>query len=138
MQYLKLKLSFYIFIFFVSLVCRAQNFELQIIGINTKENQTIDSLNYTTKHPNIKSLTEESNNIIRKLQKRGFLETKLLENNKVNDSSYSYKLSLGNRVKYTYIYIGRNNPFFDSSETKNDTIITVSYTHLTLPTNREV
>ena len=123
MQYLKLKLSFYIFIFFVSLVCRAQNFELKIIGINTKENQTIDSLNYTTKHPNIKSLTEESNNIIRKLQKRGFLETKLLENNKVNDSSYSYKLSLGNRVKYTYIYIGRNNPFFDSSETKNDTII---------------
>ncbi|EJL66679.1 hemolysin activation/secretion protein [Flavobacterium sp. CF136] len=123
MQYLKLKLSFYIFIFFVSLVCRAQNFELKIIGINTKENQTIDSLNYTTKHPNIKSLIEESNNIIRKLQKRGFLETKLLENTKVNDSSYSYKLSLGNRIKYTYIYIGRNNPFFDSSETKNDTII---------------
>lgn len=123
MQYLKLKLSFYIFIFFVSLVCRAQNFELKIIGINTKENQTIDSLNYTTKHPNIKSLIEESNNIIRKLQKRGFLETKLLENTKINDSSYSYKLSLGNRVKYTYIYIGRNNPFFDSSETKNDTII---------------
>lgn len=123
MQYLKLKLSFYIFIFFVSLVCRAQNFELKIIGINTKETQTIDSLNYTTKHPNIKSLTEENNNIIRKLQKRGFLETKLLENTKVNDSSYSYKLSLGNRIKYTYIYIGRNNPFFDSSETKNDTII---------------
>ncbi|WP_238539437.1 hypothetical protein [Flavobacterium sp. CF136] len=118
-----MKLSFYIFIFFVSLVCRAQNFELKIIGINTKENQTIDSLNYTTKHPNIKSLIEESNNIIRKLQKRGFLETKLLENTKVNDSSYSYKLSLGNRIKYTYIYIGRNNPFFDSSETKNDTII---------------
>ncbi|HEX7870316.1 MAG TPA: hypothetical protein VF455_09390, partial [Chryseobacterium sp.] len=118
-----MKLSFYIFIFFVSLVCRAQNFELKIIGINTKENQTIDSLNYTTKHPNIKSLIEESNNIIRKLQKRGFLETKLLENTKINDSSYSYKLSLGNRVKYTYIYIGRNNPFFDSSETKNDTII---------------
>lgn len=72
MQYLKLKLSFYIFIFFVSLVCRAQNFELKIIGINTKETQTIDSLNYTTKHPNIKSLTEENNNIIRKLQKEAF------------------------------------------------------------------
>lgn len=118
-----MKLSFYIFIFFASLISHAQNFELKIIGINTRENQTIDSLNYTTKHPNIKSLIEENNNVIRKLHKRGFLETKLLENTKINDSSYSYKLSLGNRVKYTYIYIGRNNPFFDSSETKNDTII---------------
>lgn len=118
-----MKLSFYIFIFFASLISHAQNFELKIIGTNTRENQTIDSLNYTTKHPNIKSLIEENNNIIKKLHKRGFLETKLLENTKINDSSYSYKLSLGNRIKYTYIYIGRNNPFFDSSETKNDTII---------------
>ena len=118
-----MKPSFYIFIFFASLISHAQNFELKIIGTNTKENQTIDSLNYTTKHPNIKSLIEENNNIIRKLHKRGFLETKLLENIKINDSSYNYKLSLGNRVKYTYIYIGRNNPFFNLSETKNDTII---------------
>lgn len=123
MQYLKLKPPFYIFIFFLSLNCQAQNFELKIIGINTKENQTIDSLNYTTKHPNIKSLIEESNSIIKKLHKRGFLETKLLGNTKTNDSTYNYKLSLGYRVKYTYIYIGRNNPFFDPSETKNDTII---------------
>jgi hypothetical protein len=105
------------------MICHAQNFKLKITGINTTENQTIDSLNYTTTHPNIKSLIEESNNTIKKLQKRGFLETKLLETIKINDSSYNYKLSLGNRVKYTYIYIGRNNPFFDSSETKNDTII---------------
>lgn len=105
MQYLKLKPPFYIFIFFLSLNCQAQNFELKIIGINTKENQTIDSLNYTTKHPNIKSLIEESNSIIKKLHKRGFLETKLLGNTKTNDSTYNYKLSLGYRVKYTYIYI---------------------------------
>jgi hypothetical protein len=118
-----LKPSFYIFIFFVSIICHAQNFKLKITGINTIENQTIDSLNYTTTHPNIKSLIEESNNIIKRLHKRGFLETKLLETNKINDSSYIYKLSLGNEVKYTYIYIGRNNPFFDSSETKNDTIV---------------
>lgn len=118
-----MKPSFYIFIFFVSIICHAQNFKLKITGINTIENQTIDSLNYTTTHPNIKSLIEESNNIIKRLHKRGFLETKLLETNKINDSSYIYKLSLGNEVKYTYIYIGRNNPFFDSSETKNDTIV---------------
>lgn len=123
MQYLKLKLSFYIFIFFLSVNCHAQNFELKITGINTRENKTIDSLNYVTTHPNIQSLIKESNNTIQKLHKKGFLETKLLENTKINDSSYNYKLSLGHRVKYTYIYIGRNNPFFDPSETKNDTII---------------
>ncbi|MCI9843811.1 hypothetical protein [Flavobacterium pectinovorum] len=107
----------------ISLYTHAQNFNLKIIGTNKTENTIIDSLNYIQKHSNIKSVLNESNITIEKLQKKGFLDTKTLENQKKNDTTYTHKLSLGNQIKYTYIYIGRNNSFFNSSETKNDTLI---------------
>ncbi|WP_231131667.1 BamA/TamA family outer membrane protein [Flavobacterium hydrophilum] len=101
----------------------AQNFNLKISGTNKIENIIIDSLNYTKKHSNIKSVVDESILSIEKLYKKGYIDIKTLENHKENDSTYTYKLSLGNKIKYTYIYIGRNNSFFDSYKTKNDTAI---------------
>ena len=124
MKQLLLKQLFQIMILF--LICisgYAQNFNLKISGNNKTENTIIDSLNYIRKHSNIKSVINESNITIEKLYKKGYLDIKTLENHKENDSTYTYKFSLGNKIKYTYIYIGRNNSFFDSSEIKNDTLI---------------
>ncbi|MFY7937861.1 MAG: hypothetical protein ACOVOQ_10810 [Flavobacterium sp.] len=119
-----MKQLFQIFLFcFISFSCYGQNFSLKIKGINEAENTIIDSLNYIQKHPNIKSATNEAIFVVEKLNKKGYLEIKTLENSKINDSIYTYKLSLGNKIKYTYIYIGRNNSFFNPFETKNDTII---------------
>lgn len=114
---------FNIFIFIVGLSCKAQNFYLKINGNNLIENKTIDSLNYVTQHQNIKSLFNEVNNTSQKLTKKGFLDNTILSTNKINDSTYISIISIKNRTKNIHIYIGRNNPFFNSSESKNDTLV---------------
>ena len=119
-----MKQLFQIFLFcHISFSTYAQNFSLKLKGTNEAENAIIDSLNYIQTHSNVKSVTIEALTIIEKLNKKGYLDIKTLENNKINDSTYSYKLSLGNKTKYTYIYIGTNNSFFNQSKTKNDTIM---------------
>ena len=103
--------------------CKAQTFHLKINGNNLSENKTIDSLNYTTQHQNIKSLFNEINNTSKRLTKKGYLENSIFSTNKINDSTYISTISLKNKIKNIHIYIGRNNIFFDSSEIKNDTLI---------------
>ena len=119
-----LNLKQILFILFISTGFNtyAQNFYLRIEGINRTETLKIDSLQYSIKHTNLKSLFEEVNNTINKLSKEGFLSAKTVENKQINDSIYQFKINLKERTKYTYIYIGRNIDFFDSSEIKNDTL----------------
>ncbi|WP_236025410.1 outer membrane protein assembly factor [Flavobacterium geliluteum] len=57
------------------------------------------------------------------LIRKGYLDLKLIENSKLNDTTYIHKINLGARTKNIHIYIGRNNPFYDVAEIKNDTII---------------
>jgi len=103
--------------------CKAQTFHLKINGNNLSENKTIDSLNYTTQHQNIKSLFNEINNTSKRLTKKGYLDNSIFSTNKINDSTYISTISLKNKIKNIHIYIGRNNIFFDSSKIKNDTLI---------------
>lgn len=107
----------------ISFSAYTQTFHLKINGLNDVENKIIDSLNYNTIHPNIKSLFDEIKNTSGKLSKKGFLDNKTLENNKINDSTYTAIFSLKNRIKSIHIYIGINNHFFDSHKNQNDSII---------------
>ena len=43
-----------------------------------------------------------------KLSKMGYIENQILENTRINDSAYSAKFSLGERIKQIHIYIGIN------------------------------
>ncbi|WP_229655007.1 hypothetical protein [Flavobacterium sp. LC2016-23] len=110
-------------IFITSLSCHAQHFYLEIKGSNPNENKIIDSTNYTTKHNNIKSLLEETEKTSKILLKKGYLDHKITETSKLNDSTYLYIITLKNKTKNIHIYIGRNNSFFSSSEIQNDTVI---------------
>lgn len=101
----------------------SQNFYLKIIGSTKSESQIIDSLNYTIKHPNIKSLNQEIINTSERLTKIGFLDNKTQEIKQINDSTYTSTIDLKNRIKEIHIYIGTNNLFFDSIKTKKDTVI---------------
>jgi hypothetical protein len=85
----------------------AQNFQLKITGSSTFESKTIDSLNHNTAHKNTKSIQDEITSVSEKLSKIGFIENKILENKKTNDSTYITKFSLGERIKSIHIYIGR-------------------------------
>jgi hypothetical protein len=103
-------------------ISQAQNIELRITGLDTIQSQIIDSIDYIKIHPNLKSVLNTLNQTTQLLSKKGFPDTKILSQNKLNDSLYCSKLSLGERIKYTYIYIGKNSLFSMFEENKSDTI----------------
>jgi hypothetical protein len=124
MKQLLLKQLFSIFFFYLlSTYSYAQNFHLKIKGSNEIENSIIDSLNYSTKHSNLKSLFDETKKTSEKLLKMGYLENNILKTSKINDTTYNSIIALKERTKNIHIYIGINNSFFTSKETKNDTLI---------------
>lgn len=126
-----------LFFYLLSISLHAQNFHLTIKGINENENKIIDSLNYNTTHPNLKSLFEETNNISQKLSKKGYTDNKILEVSKINDSSYHSLFTLKQKIKYIHIYIGIKNSFFKTNETQNDTII-IPYSELENYLNQKI
>ncbi|WP_428231362.1 ShlB/FhaC/HecB family hemolysin secretion/activation protein [Flavobacterium sp.] len=113
----------YIFLFCLSTSIYSQNFYLKINGSNEIESQIIDSISYTIKHPNIKSLQEELKSTSERLTKIGFLDNKPQQIKQLNDSLYTSIIDLKKRIKALHIYIGTNNIFYDPIETKKDTII---------------
>lgn len=127
----------YIFIFSLSLSCQAQNFYLKINGSTTTESKTIDSVNYTVKHPNIKLLYDEVKNTSQKLTKIGFLDNQITEIKQINDSTYRSIIELKTRIKEIHIYIGVNTLFSTLSETKNDTVI-ISYNEVEKFLNQKI
>lgn len=114
----------YILFFTLGTNCFSQNFHLKLLGTSEIENKVLDSLNHTSKHPNVKSITDELNLISEKLSKIGYIESQVLENRRKNDSTFVAKLRLGNKIKYTYIYIGKDYELKDiiSLEKYKDTL----------------
>ena len=118
---------FVLFILFLTfgLHSSAQNFQLKLIGSSESETKTLDSLNYNTNHKNLKSIVDELSIATEKLSKMGYLENRMLENAKENDSSYLAKFRLGERINSIHIYIGRDPILIDliSLDKTKDSII---------------
>ena len=104
--------------------CFSQNFQLQIIGNSFSENKIIDSIKYNSIHTNTKAIFDEVISVSERLSKNGYLENQLLENTRKNDSSYIAKFSLGEKIKFIHIYIGRNREIIDivSLDKKKDSL----------------
>ena len=124
-----LKQLHYILILLFSSNCFAQSFYLNINGIDKKQKQTIDSILYTKKHPNIKSLNNEISSVTNRLAKQGFTDTKMLANKQIHDSTFNILLDLKTRIKEVHIYIGINSFFYDAKSTAKDSII-IPYSEL--------
>jgi hypothetical protein len=117
-------LSLYTF----GLHCYAQKYKLELIGSSIVENKIIDSLNYNTDHPNLKSLTDEAAYMAESLVKIGYIENKIIEKTKTNDSSYCTKFDLGKKIKHIHIYIGRDADINNIiKSTDNTDTITLAY-----------
>jgi len=99
--------------FFLFIVCLCfqfslgQNFYLKVIGTSKKENLIIDSLQYESKHASVALILEEQKRFESKLTNQGFFDWILLEQKKINDSSFVFKYNLGNSTKNNTIYIGK-------------------------------
>jgi hypothetical protein len=106
-------------LFFVCQNVLAQNTYLRVKSDNDVENRILDSITYISKHSNIKSLTDEINNLSNKLLSKGFLALKNESPIKINDSTFFIKTELGLQSKFIHIYIGSN---FALLNLKNDTV----------------
>ena len=84
-----------------------QNFYLKIEGASEQERKTIDSITYEFKHNTVASLLKEQQRFESKLTQQGFLDWLLLEQKKVNDSSFVFEYKLGDFTKKNTIYIGK-------------------------------
>ncbi|KAF2513478.1 BamA/TamA family outer membrane protein [Flavobacterium foetidum] len=120
----------FLFFFFLgfSFCCCAQNFHLKITGGNQNEDQVIDSLGYSKKHPNLKSLFNEVENTSEKLSKKGYLDHQVLKTAKTNDSTYTSVIELKKKVKEIHIYIGKSKDIL-GFYTEKDTV-KILYTEL--------
>lgn len=102
-----MKLLFGFILFFCFQFSLGQNFYLNIEGTSETENKTIDSLQYESKHASVTLILEEQKRFESKLTNQGFFDWLLLDQKKVNDSSFVFKYSLGNSIKNNIIYIGK-------------------------------
>lgn len=102
-----MKLLLGLLLFFCFQFSLGQNFYLNIKGASETENKTIDSLQYENKHASVASILEEQKRFENKLTNQGFFDWRLLEQKKVNDSSFVFKYNLGNSIKSNTIYIGK-------------------------------
>ncbi len=84
----------------------AQNSYLEIKGSVETENKTIDSLTYSKKHSNTKSLVDEINLFSEKIFKNGYLAFTQEALVKKNDSTFLAVFNLGSKNKLIHIYVG--------------------------------
>ncbi|RYJ37910.1 membrane protein [Flavobacterium anhuiense] len=110
---------------------------MNINGINKKQSQTIDSLPYAKKHVNIKSLNNELFSVTNKLSKQGYIDSKILETKKINDSTYTAFIDLNTKIKEVHIYIGTNSFFNEYKKNTKDSII-IPFTELENFLNQEI
>ena len=89
-------MKYLIFLFLFSPYIYSQQFYLKIEGSASTENKIIDSIGYTKKHTEIKSILETQKTFNQSLLKIGFLENELLQTKKNNDSSFTFIYRLGN------------------------------------------
>ncbi len=99
----------------------AQQLYLKISGSTEKESKIIDSVGYVTKHINAKSVIDENNNFSERLTRIGFAENQIIENEKLNDSTFFFRYQLGAKTNFIHIYIGKENAYL--FDTKKDTLI---------------
>jgi hypothetical protein len=116
-----------LFLFFIFLFCLnsfGQSLYLELKGENENQTKIIDSVGYLKQHTNAKQVVDESNLVIEKLQKNGYLECEIKKSEKVNDSTFIYIYNTNAKTKFVHIYISKE--FEDVNwnlyNVKNDTL----------------
>ncbi|MFN7045811.1 MAG: hypothetical protein ACK4M1_11510 [Flavobacterium sp.] len=102
-----MKLLFGFILFFCFQFSLGQNFYLKLEGTSKNETKNIDSLQYESKHASVAILLEEQKRFETKLTNQGYFDWLLLEQKKVNDSSFVFRYRLGESIKTNIIYIGK-------------------------------
>ncbi|MCH9661612.1 MAG: BamA/TamA family outer membrane protein [Bacteroidetes bacterium] len=91
-----------------SITLVAQELQLEVTAESPEISHLIDSLQITTTHPNFASLKTEVDSLLPTFQKLGYLESRLDDLIKKNDSTYTSHFVLGNQWKYIIVSYSKN------------------------------
>ena len=119
------KTAFFYLFFCFSLTASAQKLYLTVSGNSDAEKKTIDSIGYIHQHENAKSILDEETQLSEKLTQNGYIENKIVNNTKQNDSTFLCRFSLGKKTDFIHIYIGKTISMHFASifDLKKDTLI---------------
>jgi len=106
-------------------VVLAQNSYLKIASTAEFENKIVDSIGYNKKHASAKAVFDEFQLVSTKLMKLGYINSELISDNKVNDSTFLFQVNLKNRTHFIHLYIGRNSKLklLSNEIQKSDTLL---------------
>ncbi|MCR8666625.1 hypothetical protein NO995_02950 [Aestuariibaculum sp. M13] len=93
-----------LFFFVLATKLISQNLHLTITGSNKVETAKIDSLTYTSSHPNFLSIKKEIESLQKTLYKQGYIESDHDEISRINDSTFSTIFNLKNKYRLIHIY----------------------------------
>lgn len=85
----------------------SQTLYLKAEGSTIQNTKIIDSIGYKKTFATAKEIVEETNNLSQKLYRIGYLEQKLESINKINDTTFVSKFTLGKKIDFIHIYIGK-------------------------------
>ncbi|MEZ4853502.1 hypothetical protein [Flavobacterium sp.] len=85
-------------LFLIPLWVSSQNFYLKINGSSAKETHIIDSIGYKKENSSVALVLESQKTFEQKLLSNGFFSYQLKDQKKVNDSTFTFFYSLGNRI----------------------------------------
>lgn len=98
----------FLFIIGCAYSASCQSFHLILNKNATTEKEIIDSLGYKSKHLNAKSVNDEINSVSDRLSKIGYLENKIIDFKKENDTTYTGLFVIGKQTKSINIYVREN------------------------------
>lgn len=99
-----------------------QSTYLKVTGKNEAETKSIDSVGYVGVFKEHSLILQEVNLLSEKLQKAGFIESAIVSNNKLNDSTFIYRYNLGIKIKQIELYTDAKYQFVLDEKSKSTTI----------------
>jgi len=101
----------------------AQNFYLELKSEVQNKQQIIDSIGYVKQHSTPKSITEQAHIFSQKLTQIGYLQNRITNSEKTNDSTFVFKIGLGKKTDFIRI-LTQKTPFLKEIKAiESDTIL---------------
>ena len=119
-----------LFLIGYALSASCQDFYLILNKNTTTEKRIIDSIGYRSKHPNAESVNDEINSISDKLSKIGYLENKIFDFKKENDTTFTGTFTIGKQTKSIHLNIKDNSILKNLIPLKNKDSLVIPYINI--------
>src|SRR5690554_5757883 len=101
----------------------SQNFYLELTSGKEHEQPIIDSLTYQKQHLTPKSITDEVHRFSERLTKIGYLQSRISDYEKQNDSTFNFTVNLGVKTNWVSISTAKSPILKEMNIIKGDSVM---------------